>query len=225
MTLRYAIAEVLSDAGRVDVLVNNAGVQGSGPVGEVPLAEFRRVMETNFFGVLRCIQRVLPGMRKRRDGHIVNVSTVGGRITGLSQGPYCASKFALEAVSEILAGEVKSFGIRVAVVELGITETPIFAKRRGVSPNSPYPQERRMNTIFDAGRKLQTPPSIVTDKIVEIVQSKTWKLRHPTGPDAEPFLQYRASISDEEWVNLHATESDEEFATIIKRTFGMDLDL
>ena len=118
MTLRYAIAEVLSDAGRVDVLVNNAGVQGSGPVGEVPLAEFRRVMETNFFGVLRCIQRVLPGMRKRRDGHIVNVSTVGGRITGLSQGPYCASKFALEAVSEILAGEVKSFGIRVAVVEL-----------------------------------------------------------------------------------------------------------
>jgi hypothetical protein len=60
-----------------------------------------------------------------------------------------------------------------------------------------------MNAIFDAGRKFQVPPSLVADKIVEIVQSKTWKLRHPTGPDAEPFLQYRASISDEEWVNLH----------------------
>ena len=134
-----AVGEVLADVGRVDVLVNNAGVQGSGPIEEIPLAEFRRVMETNYFGVLRCIQAVLPGMRKQRDGHIVNVSTIGGRIAGLSQGPYCGSKFALEAVSEILAGEVKAFGIRVAIVEPGVTETPIFAKRRSVSTNSPDP--------------------------------------------------------------------------------------
>jgi NAD(P)-dependent dehydrogenase (short-subunit alcohol dehydrogenase family) len=220
-----AITQILAKAGRIDVLVNNAGVQGSGPVEEVPLAEFRRVMETNYFGVLRCIQAVLPGMRKQGDGHIVNVSTIGGRITGLSQGPYCGSKFALEAVSEILAGEVKGFGIRVAIVEPGVTETPIFDKRRSISANSPYRQERRMNAIFDAGRKFQVPPSLVADKIVEIVQSKTWKLRHPTGPDAEPFLQYRASISDEEWVNLHAIESDQEFAARIKRDFGLELDL
>jgi NAD(P)-dependent dehydrogenase (short-subunit alcohol dehydrogenase family) len=128
-------------------------------------------------------------------------------------------------VSEILAGEVKALGIRVAIVEPGVTETPIFAKRRSVSTNSPYPQERRMNAIFDAGRKLQIPPSVVADKIVEIVQSKTWKLRHLTGSDAEPYLQYRASITDEEWVNLHAIESDQEFAAIVKQTFGMDLDL
>jgi NAD(P)-dependent dehydrogenase (short-subunit alcohol dehydrogenase family) len=220
-----AITQILAKAGRIDVLVNNAGVQGSGPVEEVPLAEFRRVMETNYFGVLRCIQAVLPEMRKQGDGHIVNVSTIGGRITGLSQGPYCGSKFALEAVSEILAGEVKGFGIRVAIVEPGVTETPIFDKRRSISANSPYRQERRMNAIFDAGRKFQVPPSLVADKIVEIVQSKTWKLRHPTGPDAEPFLQYRASISDEEWVNLHAIESDQEFAARIKRDFGLELDL
>jgi NAD(P)-dependent dehydrogenase (short-subunit alcohol dehydrogenase family) len=220
-----AVAEILTDAGRVDVLVNNAGVQGSGPIEEVPLAEFRRVMETNYFGVLRCTQAVLPSMRKQRDGHIINVSTIGGRITGLAQGPYCGSKFALEAVSEILAGEVKAFGIRVGIIEPGVTETPIFEKRRSVPPNSIYPQERRMNAIFDAGRKHQIPPSVVADKIVEIVQSRTWKLRHPTGPDAEPFLQYRASITDEEWVNLHSIETDQEFAAIIKQIFGMDLDL
>jgi NAD(P)-dependent dehydrogenase (short-subunit alcohol dehydrogenase family) len=224
-SVSQAIAEVLTDAGRVDVLVNNAGIQGSGPIEEVPLAEFRRIMETNYFGVLRCIQAVLPGMRKQGDGHIVNVSSVGGRITGLSQGPYCGSKFALEAVSEILAGEVKSFGIRVAIIEPGVIETPIFGKRRSIPANSRYPQERRMNAIFDAGRKDQIPPSVVADKIVEIVQSKTWKLRHPIGPDAQPYLQYRASITDEEWVNLHAIESDQEFAEVIKRTFGMDLDL
>jgi len=219
------VAEVLADAGRIDVLVNNAGIQGSGPVEELPLAEFRRVMETNFFGSIRCIQAVLPGMRKQRDGHIINVSTIGGRITGMSQGPYCASKFALEAVSEILAGEVKVFGIRVAIIEPGATTTQIFDKRRAVPKNSLYPQERRMNAMFDAMLKQQIPPSLVADKIVEIVQTRTWRLRHPTGPDAEPFLKYRASISDEEWVDLHAIESDGEFAAIAKRTFGLDVEL
>jgi NAD(P)-dependent dehydrogenase (short-subunit alcohol dehydrogenase family) len=224
-SVTQTIGQILADTARIDVLVNNAGVQGSGPIEEVPLAEFRRNMETNYFGVLRCIQAVLPGMRKQGDGHIVNVSTIGGRITGLSQGPYCGSKFALEAVSEILAGEVKSLGIRVAIVEPGVTETAIFDKRRSIPPNSPYRQERRMNAIFNAGLKHQVPASLVADKIVEIVQSKTLKLRHPTGPDAEPFLKYRASITDEEWVNLHAIESDQEFAARIKRDFGLELDL
>ncbi len=218
-----AIAHTLADAGRIDVLVNNAGVQGSGAIEEIPLAEFRRVMETNYFGALRCMQAVLPSMRVQGDGHIVNVSSIGGRITGLSQGPYCASKFALEAVSEILAGEVRSFGIRVAIVEPGVTETPIFDKRRSIPSNSRYPQERRMNALFNAGLKHRVPPSVVADKIVEIIQSKTWKLRHPTGPDAEPFLSYRASVSDEDWVNLHAIQTDEEFTAVIKRDFGLDL--
>jgi NAD(P)-dependent dehydrogenase (short-subunit alcohol dehydrogenase family) len=220
-----AIGQILADAGRIDVLVNNAGVQGSGPIEEIPLAEFRRVMETNYFGVLRCIQAVLPCMRKHGDGHIVNVSTVGGRITGLSQGPYCASKFALEALSEILAGEVKTFGIRVAIIEPGVTITPIFEKRRVIPKDSLYKQERRMNAMFDALQKLQIPPSVVADKIVEIVRTKTSKLRHPTGPDSEPVLQYRASKSDEEWINLHAMESDAEFAEIVKRDMGLDLEL
>jgi hypothetical protein len=82
-----------------------------------------------------------------------------------------------------------------------------------------------MNAIFNAGLKHRVPASLVADKIVEIVKSKTWKLRHSTGPDAEPFLQYRAAISDEEWVNLHAIESDQEFAARIKRDFGLELDL
>jgi NAD(P)-dependent dehydrogenase (short-subunit alcohol dehydrogenase family) len=220
-----AIGQILADTGRIDVLVNNAGVQGSGPIEEIPLAEFRRVMETNYFGVIRCIQAALPSMRKHGDGHIVNVSTVGGRIAGLSQGPYCASKFALEALSEILAGEVKTFGIRVAIIEPGVTITPIFEKRRVIPKTSLYKQERRMNAMFDALQKLQIPPSVVADKIVEIVQTKTWKLRHPTGQDSEPVLQYRASKSDEEWINLHAMESDAEFAAIVKRDMGLDLEL
>jgi hypothetical protein len=79
--------------------------------------------------------------------------------------------------------------------------------------------------MFDAMLKQQIPPSLVADKIVEIVQTRTWRLRHPTCPDAEPFLKYRASISDEEWVDLHAIESGGEFAAIAKRTFGLDVEL
>jgi short-subunit dehydrogenase len=79
----------------------------------------------------------------------------------------------LEAVSEILAGEVKVFGIRVAIIEPGATTTQIFDKRRAVPKNSLYPQERRMNAMFDAMLKQQIPPSLVADKIVEIVQTRT----------------------------------------------------
>jgi NAD(P)-dependent dehydrogenase (short-subunit alcohol dehydrogenase family) len=219
------IAKVLAEAGRIDVLVNNAGIHASGAIEEIPLAAFRRVMETNYFGVLRCIQAVLPGMRERRYGHIVNVSSIGGRIAGMSQGPYTASKFALEAISDELAPEVKPFGIRVALVEPGVTVTPIFDKFRQIPPNGHYRLERRMNALFAALAKQQTPPSLVAEKIVEIVQTQSWKLRHPTGPDAEGFLQYRAAISDEQWIDMRAIESDQDFAAAVKRDFGIDLDL
>lgn len=220
-----AFKKILAEAGRIDVLVNNAGIHAHGSTEELPLADFRRVMETNYFGALRCIQAVLPGMRGQGSGHIVNISTVGGRITGLSQGPYSGSKFALEAISEILAGEVKGFGIHVAIVEPGAFVTPIFGKMRDVPRNSPYAQERRMNAIYAALVKMGQPPSAVADRIVEIVRSGTWQLRHPVGADAEGFLKYRASVSDEHWVDLHAIATDEEFAAAAKREFGLELEL
>jgi len=220
-----AFQKILAEAGRIDVLVNNAGIHAQGATEELPLAEFRRVMETNYFGVLRCIQAVLPSMRSQASGYIVNVSTVGGRITGLSQGPYSGSKFALEAISEILAGEVKRFGIHVAIVEPGGFVTPIFGKMRAVPKNTLYPQERRMNAIYAALVKMGQPPSMLAERIVKIVRSGTWQLRHPVGADAEGFLKYRASISDEHWVDLHAIATDEEFAAAAKREFGLELDL
>lgn len=109
-----AIAGVLSDGGQIDVLVNNAGIHMGGPVEELPLSEFRQAMETNYFGVLRCIQAVIAGMREQRSGHIVNVSSVVGRLSGPGSAAYTASKWALEAMCEALAGEVNLFGIRVS---------------------------------------------------------------------------------------------------------------
>ena len=220
-----AVAGVLAESGRIDVLVNNAGIAVTGPVEELPLAEFRRVMETNYFGALRCIQAVVRGMRERRSGHIINVSSIQGRISIPSYAAYAASKWALEAASEALAQETKSFGIKVSIVEPGMIATPVWDKRREVPANTRYRQERRIQALVNALLKQPVTPFVVADKIVEIVQSKTWKLRHTVGPDAEPTLQYRASMTDEQWVDLQSVESDQEWLAIVKRDFGVDVDL
>ena len=220
-----AVAGVLAESGRIDVLVNNAGIAVTGPVEELPLAEFRQVMETNYFGALRCIQAVVRGMRERRDGHIINVSSIQGRISIPSYAAYAASKWALEAASEALAQEAKSFGIKVSIVEPGMIATPVWDKRREVPASTRYRQERRIQALVNALLNHPVTPFVVADKIVEIVQSKTWKLRHTVGPDAEPTLQYRASMTDEQWVDLQSVESDQEWLAIIKRDFGVDVEL
>jgi NAD(P)-dependent dehydrogenase (short-subunit alcohol dehydrogenase family) len=220
-----AVAGVLAESGRIDVLVNNAGIAVTGPVEELPLAEFRRVMETNYFGALRCIQAVVCGMRERRSGHIINVSSIQGRISIPSYAAYAASKWALEAASEALAQETKSFEIKVSIVEPGMIATPVWDKRREVPTNTRYRQERRIYALVNALLKQPVTPVVVADKIVEIVQSKTWKLRHTVGPDAEPTLQYRASMTDEQWVDLQSVESDQEWLAIVKRDLGVEVDL
>lgn len=201
-SVRDAIAGILK-TGAVDVLVNNAGVEARGSVEELPLAVFREVMETNYFGALRCIQAVVPGMRERKSGCIINVSSVAGRLSNPPLTAYCASKWALEALSEGLAGEMKTFNVRVALVEPGIIDTAM-AQRIGDPPNkSLYGQEARFSALFSHSLKTPVPPSLVAAKILEVAQSGGWKVRHPVGPDAIPLLQLRSKMSDEEWVEVN----------------------
>jgi NAD(P)-dependent dehydrogenase (short-subunit alcohol dehydrogenase family) len=180
-------------------------------------------METNFFGALRCIQAVLPGMRERRNGCIVNITSVAGRLAGGAQGAYSASKWALEALSESLACEGKAFGIRVAVVEPGVIATPIFGKGL-MEKSSIYPHARRLDAFFRASLKRPVSPYVVGDTIREIVENGNGKLRHPVGPDAAPVIGMRAAISDEDWIASQAV-SDQEWAERIRKGFGLDLDL
>src|SRR5437016_740116 len=105
------VARVLEKSGRIDVLVNNAGIGGGGPIADVPVDWAKTLFETNYFGAVRMTQAVLPGMRERRSGAIVNVSSIGGRLAIGGHGHYCAAKHALEAMSEALAQEVYPFGI------------------------------------------------------------------------------------------------------------------
>jgi NAD(P)-dependent dehydrogenase (short-subunit alcohol dehydrogenase family) len=223
-SVRDAIKKVLDENGGIDVLVNNAGVSGRGSVEEVPLEVFRQVMETNFFGGLRCIKAVIPSMRKRRSGCIINVTSVAGRIASAALGPYAASKWAFEALSECLAQEVKAFNIRVAIIEPGVIATPIFGKGRPGPKDSPYPHLRRLAARFSASQTKATSPYVVAELIRQIVEGDSLQLRYPVGPDAVSLIKWRTGKTDEEIVNLGA-ESDTDYKARMKREFGLELNL
>jgi NAD(P)-dependent dehydrogenase (short-subunit alcohol dehydrogenase family) len=128
------VAHVLSAAGAIDVLVNNAGIGQAGAIELVPLEKARAMFETNFWGAVRMMQAVLPSMRERRSGTIVNVTSLMGHITLGGHGFYAATKYALSAVSETLAIEGKPLGIKVAIIEPGVILTPIWNKAEALMP-------------------------------------------------------------------------------------------
>ncbi len=214
------IQGIIKRFGSIDVLVNNAGIGLNGAIEEMSMEDFKAVMETNFFGAVRCIQAVLPAMRKRKSGCIINVTSVSGRLTSSPLGCYSASKFALEAVSEALAQEVKPFNIRVGIIEPGIIDTDM-ARDIEQEHHSIYPSSKRMADLFFASLKNPTPATLVGEKILEFAESDSWILRHPVGPDALPFIQWRNSMTDEQWTNRNSL-SDEEWYDAVEREFGLN---
>jgi NAD(P)-dependent dehydrogenase (short-subunit alcohol dehydrogenase family) len=204
----------------LDALVNNAGVERHGSVEELPMEAFLATMNTNYFGAVRCMKAVLPGMREARNGCIINVSSVAGHIACSPLGPYSASKFALEAISEALAGEVKPFNIRVAIVEPGIQNTKM-AHAIESPPQSAYPQAFRFAGLFRAALANPIPPETTAAVIRHIVESGTWQVRHPSGPDAPAFLGWRAAMTDEQWADWNA-QDDETWYQKVQSDFGLN---
>ncbi|MEO7961109.1 MAG: SDR family oxidoreductase [Ginsengibacter sp.] len=219
-SVKQCIDAMLEENGTIDVLVNNAGIERHGSIQELSMEDFKSIMETNYFGVIRCIKTILPSMHKNRNGCIINVASVSGHIANTPLGAYAASKFALEALSEALAGEVKPFNIRVAIVEPGITDTNM-ARDIGIADNSISSQTKRFAGLFKASLKTPTQPSLVAEKILEIANSESWQLRYPVGPDAIPFMEWRKSMTDEEWVDWNAA-SDDDWYKAVQDTFGLN---
>jgi NAD(P)-dependent dehydrogenase (short-subunit alcohol dehydrogenase family) len=237
LPLRVEQMDVTSDAsveaciteaqsrGPVDVLVNNAGILHLGAVEESTLNDFRACMETNYFGPLRCIKAVARQMRERGQGTIINITSVAGRISIAPMAPYAASKFALEAVSEALAQEMKPFGVRVAIVEPGVIDTRMAREVESLPPSAVYPKAKRIAALFAVLlRNGAATPEVVAGKIREIVDSDGWQLRHEASPDAGPFLGWRRTMSDEQWTDWGALD-DRDWAAAVKRDFGIDVNL
>ena len=220
-------AEIFAVVDHVDVLVNNAGVGGNAVVEECPPELFLEVMNINLCGAVRCVRKVAPTMRERRQGCIVNVSSVVGRFAALAQAPYVASKWALEAMSEELAQELAPFDIRVAIVEPGITKSAIFAKNID-APNSTGAYDahyRRLFQFYAAGMAQATDPFEVGAVVREAIETDSPRLRYPVSWGGPELLSRRPQISDDEWVALGAAETDEQYAAEFLRLFGVSITL
>jgi NAD(P)-dependent dehydrogenase (short-subunit alcohol dehydrogenase family) len=222
---RAGFEEILRLAGHVDVLVNNAGVGANAVVEDASSQELLDVMNVNLVGAARCIRAVLPGMRQRRRGTVVNVSSVVGRIGALAQAPYTASKWALEGLSEELALEVAPFGIRVVIVEPGITKSAIFAKNVDLPDTDPdyEPHYRRMFQMYAVGIPNATDPFEVAEVIHDAVTTDSPRLRYQTSWGGPELVQGRARMSDEEWVAMGAVDDDEGYYAGFEHAFGLDL--
>jgi NAD(P)-dependent dehydrogenase (short-subunit alcohol dehydrogenase family) len=224
-SVRSGFARVFDEAGRVDVLVNNAGVGGNGSVEETTVETYAEVMNVDLYGQLRCLKAVLPSMRRRGSGTIVNITSVVGRVAALAQAPYVASKWALEGVSEQLAQEVARFGIRVAIVEPGITKSAIFAKNvDSTDAGSDYePHLRRMFQFYAAGIAQATDPFEVAKVVHHAIHTDTPALRYAVSWGGPELIAGRSEITDEQWVALGAIEDDDEYYQAFSTTFGVDI--
>ena len=197
-SLNPAVDAVVHDYGRIDVLVNNAGFSCAGFAEDISLAELRQQMETNFFGNVAMTKAMLPVMRKQQSGHIIQVSSVGGRASAPLLSSYNASKFALEGWSEALRIEVRSVGIRVVLIEPGDYDTDIWGRnvviaKGALDPGSPNKERSQRFAEFVKSRASQRrDPREVARLIVRVAQNPDPRLRYLVGPDAKMHLFARA---------------------------------
>jgi NAD(P)-dependent dehydrogenase (short-subunit alcohol dehydrogenase family) len=196
-----AVGEVVKQTGRIDVLVNNAGFGMAGALEDLTLDELREQLETNFFGVAALTKAVLPAMRERRHGRIINVSSMGGRFATPGFSAYCASKFAVEGLSESLRHELRPFGIWVSLVEPGMFKTDIFDKNRRVAkrafdPASPYYAfTKQMESVAEKLlARSKADPEDVARVIARAATVKRPRLRYLVGRDARGQVMAKALL-------------------------------
>ena len=209
-SLPGAVNEIVRNHGRVDVLVNNAGFSSSGFVEDVSLDELRHQMETNFFGNVAMTKAVLPTMRRQRSGHILQVSSVGGRSAAPMLSSYSASKFALEGWSEALRIEVHSLGIRVVLIELGAYDTDIWERnlviaKQALDAESPNRQRsQRFAEFVKSHASGRRDAREVARLITRVAGMPNPKLRYVIGPDARGQLLLRAVLPWRAWERFMA---------------------
>lgn len=196
---------VLEKEGRIDILINNAGYGSCGTIEDVPIKEVKSQYEVNVFGLGRMTQLVLPGMRKRRSGRIVNISSMGGRFTTPFCGWYHSTKYAVEAISDALRMEVRPYGIDVAVVEPGMIKTDwgIIAARhiRRYSGKGAYAENadhaaRFYEQRYGNGNVSLTDPRRMANVIVKAATEENPRVRYLSGKYAKSLVLLKTVLSD-----------------------------
>lgn len=184
--VRHAVQEVLEKAGRIDIVINNAGVSLIGPVEATSDDEAQALFDTNLFGVLRVMRAVLPAMRRQKSGLIVNISSVLGFLPAPFMGLYASSKHALEGLSESLDHEVRGFGVRVMLVEPGFTSTRLDSNGAQVETNIPDYADALTHTAVALQKQIAagTAPAAVAARILSVIEGR-YRMRHPADRGAK----------------------------------------
>ncbi|WP_141202992.1 oxidoreductase [Streptomyces griseorubiginosus] len=202
-SMQAGIEKIVTETGRIDVLVNNAGYGSYGALEDVPLEEARYQFEVNVFGAIRLTQLALPHMRARRSGTVVNVTSIGGKIHTPLGGWYHGTKFALEALSDCLRVEAKPFGIDVVVIEPGgiATEWGGIAadKLEKSSTDGAYATQAgavASSLRSEANAKRNSPPSVIADTIGRAVTARRPRTRYAKGFGARPLITLRRILPD-----------------------------
>ena len=206
-SINDAIHSIISEVGKIDVLVNNAGYGLNGAFEDLAIEEIKAQYETNLFGVIRVTQAVLPIMRKQKSGIIVNISSGAGRFGYPGGSAYVSTKFAIEGLSESMAYELEPFGIRVVLVEPGVIKTnfvnSIVAAKKSQDPNSPYAQfMQNVATSFQHMLEGGSSSDVVAKVVLKAVTSENPSLRYLAGKDVEAWVQGKTSMSDEEFYKM-----------------------
>ena len=224
-SVQGGFADIFRATNRVDVLVNNAGIGGNGVVEESTSQMYHDAFNVNVVGAIRCTQQVLPNMRERKSGTIVNITSVVGKFAAIAQAPYVASKWAFEGVSEELAQEVAPFGIRVVIIEPGVTKSSIFAKNID-APNQSGAYDahyRRMFAFYAAGITNATPAEEVGALIHHAITTDAPQLRYACSWAGPEIVAGRAKQSDSDWVAMAASEHDSDYFDAFQTAYGVGL--
>jgi NAD(P)-dependent dehydrogenase (short-subunit alcohol dehydrogenase family) len=207
-SVKDAIDRIYKESGRIDVLVNNAGYSLLGALEDLSMDQVKAQFETNLFGPIRVMKSVLPIMREQREGGtIVNVSSMSGRLGFPFLSAYAASKFAIEGLTESLVYETQPFGIKMVLIEPGITKTNFAENDRSphttVDASSPYTSlSQKILKSASTLMETATPPEEVAKVILKAVTTDNPDLRYRTGNDAEQMVEARSAMSDREWQQL-----------------------
>jgi NAD(P)-dependent dehydrogenase (short-subunit alcohol dehydrogenase family) len=201
LSITKAIDMVISESGRIDALVNNAGYGLIGSIEDMSVEELKAQYETNVFGIFRVTKAVLPYMRKQHGGSIINISSIAGRIALPLYSAYVSTKFAIEGLSESMAYELEPFGIKVAIIEPGAIKTKFRREQasKGSLEDSPYSSMMQSpSKAIEEMLKHRLYPEEVAKTVIQAIENPNPKLRYIVGKDAEELIELRRKSSDEE---------------------------
>jgi len=203
VTDEVSIKAALKKIGRIDILVNNAGYGSYGAFEDVSMEEARRQLNVNVFGLARLTQLVIPGMRQRKSGTIINIASMGGKFSEAFGSWYHASKYAVEAISDSLAMELKPFGVNVVAIEPGVIKSEWagiaaenMLKVSGQGPYKKYIQAKAKGFKKLGDAPFASKPEVVANKIVKVIAKDNPRMRYAVGGGAKPILYMRKILTD-----------------------------